>query len=379
MDGDYLANARRRQFLGRSGTTVLGSVFGGLLAGVEPSRAQGLSGPVPEVDRLAVRVVTDSAHHAFDGSGIVGDIEVQRFGFALTKEPPARTLQSEWGLSLHCESWRGAETRRVLVDFGYTAGTLMNNLDLLGIDPARLDALVLSHGHFDHFGGMAGFLQATRGRLRPGLPLYVGGEECFCVREAGTGAAAGHFGYVDRKAIADAGLKVLLAEQPSVVAAHAFTSGQIARASFENVLAPTRMKIGLHEGQGCAPEGLPSTKRTLAVVPDDFEHEQATCYHVRGKGLVVITSCGHRGVVNSVRGAMRVSGVDQVHAVLGGFHLVPHPADYLRETLAGLKTINADFLIPMHCTGEAFIALAMREMPLQTVRSSTGTRYVFAA
>ena len=171
----------------------------------------------------------------------------------------------------------------------------------------------------------------------------------------------------------------MFAEQPSVIAGQAFTTGWISTGSFERVLSPTRMKVGEQNGIGCAPDTLPEAKRTHTVIPDDFQHEQATCFNVKGKGLVVLTSCGHRGVVNSVRKAMKASGINKVHAVLGGFHLAPHPVEYQRETIAALKEINPDYLIPMHCTGEVFISLAMQEMPGKTIRSSTGTRYIFSA
>ena len=114
-------------------------------------------------------------------------------------------------------------------------------------------------------------------------------------------------------------------------------------------------------------------------MPDDFEHEQATAYHVKGRGLVVMTSCGHRGIVNSVRAAMKVSGVDKVHAVLGGFHLAPQAMEYQRQTLAELKAINPDVLVPMHCSGEAFVSMVQQEMGDKFIRSSTGTRFTFAA
>ena len=376
-DGVDLGRFSRRDLL-RSGAAL--GVLGAALSGApRPARAQALSGAVPVVDSVAVRVVTDSYHHAFEPSRKINDLTVQRFAFALAKDrPPRKALQNEWGLSLHLESRQGDSARQILIDFGYTPETLNNNLELLGIDPAKLDAMMLSHGHFDHFGGLNGFLALHQARLKKELPFYLGGEECFCTREAGVGDSAGDFGALDRQAIANAGLKVLYADQPSVIAGHAFSTGMIARASFEKVLAPTRMKPGFANNVGCRPEALSEAKRGVAIVPDDFEHEQATCFHLKGKGLVVMTSCGHRGVVNSVRRAMAVSGVTKVHAVMGGFHLAPHPVEYLRETVSALKEINPDYLIPMHCSGEAFIALAMQEMPSKVLRSSTGTRFLFS-
>jgi len=77
----------------------------------------------------------------------------------------------------------------------------------------------------------------------------------------------------------------------------------------------------------------------------------------------VLTSCSHRGVVNIVKRAQAVSGVAKVHAVMGGFHLAPFKEDYVRQTIAGLKEIDPDYVVPMHCTGEPFWDLARAEMP----------------
>src|SRR5439155_19774805 len=90
--------------------------------------------------------------------------------------PAGKSLLEEFGLSMHVESRRGAESRNVLLDFGFTSETLNNNLAMLGIAPENLDALILSHGHYDHFGGLAGFLRQNHARLPAGLPRFPGGE-----------------------------------------------------------------------------------------------------------------------------------------------------------------------------------------------------------
>jgi 7,8-dihydropterin-6-yl-methyl-4-(beta-D-ribofuranosyl)aminobenzene 5'-phosphate synthase len=378
-DSRYLGSYGRRRLL-RAGTGSIAVAAAGGLFGHRVAVAEPLGSKVPEVDKLAVRVVTDSYHHAFERSTKIGPLEVVRFGFAVSPtEPPKRALQNEWGLAWHIESQRGAETKQVLFDFGYTPETLLNNLALLGVDPSKLDAIALSHGHFDHFGGMVGFLEATKGKLKKDLPFYLGSEECFCTRELNVPGNPGKFGSLDREAIEQAGLVVTFAEKPSLLASHGFTTGFIPAENFEKVLSPTRMSVGLQGGLGCEPEKVNPAKRTLVSVPDDFEHEQSTVYNVKGRGLVIMTSCGHRGVVNSVRTAVKVSGIDKVHAVLGGFHLAPHPTEYLQQTIDGLEAFNPDFVIPMHCSGEAFISLAQAQFGSKFVRSSTGTRFVFSA
>ena len=131
--GLYMGQLSRRDLL-RSGAAV--GVLGAALSGApRPARAQTLTGAVPVVDALAVRVVTDSYHHAFEPGRKINDLTVQRFAFALAKgQPPRKALQNEWGLSLHLESRQGDSTRQILIDFGYTPETLNNNLELLGID-----------------------------------------------------------------------------------------------------------------------------------------------------------------------------------------------------------------------------------------------------
>ena len=112
-------------------------------------------------------------------------------------------------------------------------------------------------------------------------------------------------------------------------------------------------------------------------MPDQLLNEHATCYRLKDRGLVVVSSCGHSGIVNATRQAMKVAGSDKVHAILGGFHLFPADEDYLRQTVVELKAINPDVVIPMHCSGPGLAVALRNQMPDQFVPSTNGTEYVF--
>jgi 7,8-dihydropterin-6-yl-methyl-4-(beta-D-ribofuranosyl)aminobenzene 5'-phosphate synthase len=159
----------------------------------------------------------------------------------------------------------------------------------------------------------------------------------------------------------------------------AFTTGQVPQITFEKLLSPSKMTAGVKGGLGCYPEALPDDERQQGFIPDQFRHEIATVYNLKGRGLIVLTSCSHRGVVNIVKRAQEISGVRKVHAVLGGFHLAPYPSDYVGNVVGSLKEIDPDYVVPMHCTGEPFWDMARQEMPGKVLRSYTGTQFVFNA
>jgi len=334
-------------------------------------------GAVPTVDTLSITVVMDSSHDIFLRAPVPKGVRIRRTPAA---DDWRKTLHGHWGLSLALESKTGAETRTVLLDFGYQPEQFLDNLGMLKIDPAKFDAMVVSHGHFDHFGGLVGFLKKHRASMRNDLTLYVGGEENFCVRKRRT-ATPNHFadwGTLDRREVEAHRVNIVGCEKPMVIAGHAFSSGTIGRSGFEKVLPNTMVIYGKQGEIGCNP-AAGAGRAAGAPVHDEHLQEHATCYNVRDRGLVVISSCGHAGIINSIRAAMEASGVRKLHALVGGFHLAPADDDYLKQSVAALKALNPDVVIPMHCSGINFLQAMREQMPDRLAMSTVGSIFTLGA
>jgi 7,8-dihydropterin-6-yl-methyl-4-(beta-D-ribofuranosyl)aminobenzene 5'-phosphate synthase len=322
----------------------------------------------PVVSSLSVRVVVDSVFDQFMPKATHPTCTIEHVG--RIRSNLNSTLAGEWGLSLHLESRGGDANGQYLLDFGYTPEILTRNFDLLGIEPGRLNGLILSHGHRDHYGGLAGFVVHYRDRMRDDLRLFAGGEEAF--REKWVGSRDEEptsWGALDSAALEAARVETVCCDAPRALEGP-FTTGNITRQSFERVLPNTLV-------EPTPADHFTEDERRGRLVADRHPDEHATCYVVQGRGLVVISSCSHCGVINAIRQAMAVSGVNRLHAVLGGFHLGVAPPDYVEHTIAELKAMTPDVVIPMHCTGRNFIARMRAEMPEKLVDWNTGSRFTF--
>jgi 7,8-dihydropterin-6-yl-methyl-4-(beta-D-ribofuranosyl)aminobenzene 5'-phosphate synthase len=318
----------------------------------------------PVVDQLVLTSVVDNTYDTFAKGGKFGALAVQRTAVPYPYGSGAMLL-SEHGLAYHLESVHGTERKEILLDFSLTTRTLTNNFQALKLDPCKADALILSHGHDDHYGGLPEFVRAFEGRFRPGITLYAGGEDTFAhrwaVKDDGKKVDRGQLRRAD---LESRGIRVELAKEPAVVAGHAITSGQIPRLTdFE--MTPPSARVQAAPG--------------AELAKDTFQGELATAYQVKALGLVVISSCGHAGIVNTVRHFQKITGVEHIHAVVGGWHLAPYSDEITEKTVAALREINPDYYIPMHCTGFRALAALHRDMPGKLILPATGTRVLFAA
>jgi 7,8-dihydropterin-6-yl-methyl-4-(beta-D-ribofuranosyl)aminobenzene 5'-phosphate synthase len=123
-------------------------------------------------------VIVDSASDLFFKPAEVAGVKTEPGRSSNSLRP----LHSEWGLSLYLEPQRGDLKRTLLLDFGWTPEVINGNMELLKVDPSKVDALIMSHGHWDHLGGMMGFLDRHRKSMPADLSIYAGGEDNFCQR-----------------------------------------------------------------------------------------------------------------------------------------------------------------------------------------------------
>lgn len=296
--------------------------------------------------RLRVTVVMDN----YIDVTLRDEGPVRRWGVASSLASP-RQLIAEHGLSLLIEVEGGGVKRRVLMDCGFTKQGVLYNMEVLGIDPSTIDLVFLSHGHLDHYAGLVEILKKAGKRI----PIYVH-PDAFYTRlfTLPSGLTLGPW-RLNPAEVEEAGGSIVAAKTPIPLAPGLSTTGEVERAvDFEKGLeVARRIRDGIYE-------------------PDPILDDQALTAYVEGLGLIVITGCAHAGVVNTVRHSMKLAGVDEVYAVVGGFHLSGVEEGVVDETIRWLRRLGAKLVMPMHCTGFKAAAKMASELREGFIVSSVG-------
>ncbi len=266
-------------------------------------------------------------------------------------------LLAEHGLSLFIQIHHREGTLRVLLDTGLTEEGPLYNMARLDLPLGETDYLVLSHGHFDHFGAL---YQVYEKGLVPRKAPFLCHPWAFHQRGIRRDGQLFPFPRLDRTRLEALGVQVMEREGPTVLDEVLLVTGEIPRR--------TEFEIGFPMGY-VEIEGQ--------IQQDALLDDQALVVHVEGKGLVVISGCGHSGIINTVKYAQELTGVEEVYGVIGGFHLSgPVYEPYIQPTVEAMKAVSPRLLVPTHCTGFPAETVFAREMPQAFVLNSVGTTFV---
>jgi len=240
---------------------------------------------------------------------------------------------------------------------------VLNNIALLGIDIGKANAFSLSHGHWDHYTSAVSVLKQNQARIAAGTPFYVGQEAFLRRYKLRPGATElTDLGQLKREDIEALGLKVIEVTTSFEIVPGAYFTGNIERVTaYEQVSDEFQIKRG------------------DKIEHDTFPGEQAVYFKVKGKGVVILSGCAHCGIVNTVKQALKNANTDRVHAVMGGFHLINAKPELIQSTVADIKAIKPDYIVPTHCTGFEAIVAFSREMPNEFILNTTGTKFTFTA
>jgi 7,8-dihydropterin-6-yl-methyl-4-(beta-D-ribofuranosyl)aminobenzene 5'-phosphate synthase len=256
------------------------------------------------------------------------------------------------GVSFLLEGVSGGDIKRILVDVGQNSDALLSNMKTMGISPSTINAIVLTHCHYDHTQGVARMLREI-GKKDVGVIAHPSIFRLHFI----TQPHPKHVGIMqgDSKAeIEKAGGSLYLTKDPVVIMPGVITTGEVKRRTeFEET------KLGL------------KTIENGKIVDDLMLDDISVIANIKDRGLVVITGCSHAGIINIANQAIEVTGCDKIEGVIGGLHLVEASDTVIKRTVEELLKLNVIWVSAGHCTGfkaqvELYLAFGEKFLPLHT-------------
>ena len=311
-----------------------------------------------EVDKVEILTLQDN----YIDVAALDSTEVIQRAMPLKDGEIKNSILAEHGFSAVVSVTADNQARNVLFDFGFSEQGAAFNVDALGVDLAGIEALVLSHGHMDHFGGLKALVKKI-GKQNLELVLHPGAFKKSRYVKISDELKIG-LPSLTREMLQDAGVTAVESAQPRLLLdGELLFLGQIPhKTDFE--------------------KGFPAMfyDENGEEKWDPIEDDTAIVAHVRGKGLVVLSGCAHAGIVNTVNYAREVTGVNNVYVVMGGFHLTGAAFEPIIEPTAdALKALDPTYIVPTHCTGRKAVMHLEKEMPDKFLLNMSGTKMIFAA
>ncbi|MEA3224071.1 MAG: MBL fold metallo-hydrolase [Thermodesulfobacteriota bacterium] len=256
------------------------------------------------------------------------------------------------GISILLIAEAGGATKKFLVDVGQNPTALLENMSKMDISPSHIDAIVLTHCHYDHTQGVARILKEIG---KSDIPV-IAHPDLFRLNFI-TDPHFRHLGIMDGDKEADietSGGKLCLTKDPIQILPGLITTGEVKRQTdFEEV--------------GMDLFTIKNGKIETDLMTDDI----SVVANLKEKGLVVVTGCSHAGIVNIIKHAIKLTGTKKVHGIIGGFHLIEASTNRIKKTVQELERLNPDWIAAGHCTGfeaqvELYNTFKDRFSPLHT-------------
>jgi 7,8-dihydropterin-6-yl-methyl-4-(beta-D-ribofuranosyl)aminobenzene 5'-phosphate synthase len=257
-------------------------------------------------------------------------------------------LIAKHGLSLLVETSLAGINSRVLFDVGPPPDIILRNAKMLNADILKVDAIAISHGHYDHAGALLEVLRC----IRQSIPV-IAHPSVFIPKFALRPKLRFIGQSFDSASVRAAGGVPLLVRNPVKIAVGVMTSGEIARETF------FEKTLGFY------------TVKDEYFTEDSLIDDQALIINIRNRGLAVLTGCAHSGIINTLRWAQKITGVEKVYAIVGGLHLAGADDATIQSSIEELARINPASIYPCHCTGSKSIHRLIDEFgnrckPIQT-------------
>jgi 7,8-dihydropterin-6-yl-methyl-4-(beta-D-ribofuranosyl)aminobenzene 5'-phosphate synthase len=271
------------------------------------------------------------------------------------------SILAEHGFSAIIKTTTDSKTHTLLFDFGFSENGAAQNASTLGVDMTEVEAAVLSHGHSDHTGGLSRLGEQIG---RKNIPLFVHPSAFKSPRYLKFGEEFKiNFPKLTREMVQTAGFSIVESEKPALLLDNSILFlGEIPR------------RTDFEKGWS-----LPHCQKDGKEVWDAIEDDTSIVMNLKDKGLVILSGCAHAGIVNTVQYAIEVTGINKIHAVMGGFHLSgPFFESIIDRTTEEIKNLHPSYVIPTHCTGRKAIMAIEKQLPDQFILNMAGTKLTFA-
>ena len=268
-------------------------------------------------------------------------------------------------------------TNKFLFDTGVSKDGVVNNSDVLGINLKDIETIILSHGHFDHISGLI----STLGRLKKSVEIIAHPEAFLRRWLVYPNGNKARMDFLNEEEINQAGGIIIRVDKISFLPRNANMHSKEKTNHTNNRVMITGEIPRVTKFEKGFPLQFKEQDNEIDLVPDPLvSDDQALIVNVRNKGLIILTGCGHAGIINTIKFAKKATGIEKVYCVIGGFHLSGQDyEDSIPLTMAELARIDPQYIVPCHCTGWKATNKIIDTMPEKFIQSSVGSTFYFEA